>query len=460
MGSPQRNRQLTNELQQRRQALNNCFHARALVQHRAQLLVKREPRKPAAKAGKVVAQIIAHKITGIRKARPNHMLVALHHLRQVCGISVAHTHKKRQQPARPPNRKVALMFLHHRHQHFLRQLQIRFLERTQKCGRTLDKIGNLGQQPGIRRNRAVHLCSQLLRLLHDCAGARFMFKNNSVRPHALAVTVGRANLNHFTARRRIRAQRTRSAARLQAAPLKGQRLRINHCRKPAHRPGKRRRSAPRPPAHALLKLKRCKDARRQFCQHHSQRLACGAHQRHHVLAAVHAAPLQRTHRHALAARKTLRRRRGLPRSIKRIAHRRPARHRLRIRLQRRQPSNAHRQAARRSVHNNRTMRQPFRQQQLRQQQLQLRDRAVHICSGQLLRANLKQKGGRRFCERQLRGRPGCRLGAIHQQRVAQLCALRAPRFRYLPRQVAHALKKLRALGDAHRAARIQHIERM
>ena len=387
------------------------------------------------------------------------MLIALDHQFKVLSRAVAHANKKGKQRSVLDHRKIALLFLHHRGQHRLRELQKIGVKFAQKGSGTLDQIRDLGQQLVVRRNLALYPGCQPARISRDAFAPLGRFKHHAVLRQQRHIG---ARLGHFKRLRMRRAQRARLAPGGQPGVFKRQAGTSQQREQPAYRAREGHRVGPRQPAHAALKTQPVQNGRRNLDQNLGQWPPFFAHNRDDVSAAIEFAPFQIGNMDPLAAREAFRGASGVALGVESIAQRGAAHHLFELPLARRQFLNQHRQPAWRAPHAN----LPVWQTPLRQQGgnlfAQLRERAGEVPRRKLLHPDFKQvclRIGRRL--RQIRHRHSGRLGLLRgQQREAQLTALLDIPLRNLPHQRAHVAEKACPLGDADRAARIEHIEGM
>jgi len=252
-------------------------------------------------------QVIAHKEGCVGEARPDHVLVAVHHHIQPFFIPIAHGDKVGQQVVRVGgicHREITLVLFHHRNQHLTRQLEI-FLAKcaAQSRGR-FHQVRHFGEQCRVIEDRPAHSGGQRLHLIQDDCLAPGLVQQDTLGCQGGKIFRRRFHLDF---RRFQEAQTARAGAGTQPGVRERRHgiglARADQRQQPAD--GARKSDVAAVPTHGFIHAQPGDQTRQRFRQHLLGGFASLAYHRRGVPAAVHLAHLQITHSNTLAAGKAL-----------------------------------------------------------------------------------------------------------------------------------------------------------
>ncbi len=410
--------------------------------------------------------VVAHEEVRIGKAGADDVVVALYdQLAALEGLAaggrlVGDGDVVRQQlglHAALEDREVALVLLHYRDEHLARQGEVGGVKGAQQGLGGFHQVGHLCQQARFICRLAAYRGRQGRHLGLDGGFAGFGVQQDALLFQEAEISGSILNYKFFGL---VEAQAARAVAGAQPGVFKGDGLLAQQGQEPAQ--GPREGHVAAVPAHGFVEAQACHQAGQGFSQHLGCRAAGLAHQGGHIAPAVDLANLQVFELHAFAAGKALAGFGGLAQGVESPVGRRAFDHLLQVGLAGGHIFHISHQAARRTLHAHRPMRQAQLIQQGRQARAQLLQGGGQVADGQLFAADLDQERGGGGCggwgwEGGLNG-GGAGGGIFLQPGVFQLLALFKITLSHAARELAHAPEEGLALGQADGAARVEHVE--
>ena len=441
-----------------------------LVQHGAQLLVEGEGGQPGGEALQGLGRVVTVEEVRVRVASPDHPLVpGPHHAWMGQAVGVGHGDEIGQEllRLRGDDREVALVFLHHRDEDRLGQLQEALLEGAPHREGSLHQVRHLVQQSRVLRRDAPHLLGQAIHLLLDALTPLLPVQDHALGRDRLQVGVRRGDGEGGEAARGQVGRRVREAgpsahpATGHPGPGEGHHLVAEEGHHPAQGPGKAHVGLV--PAHGLVPTQAVHELGEELGQHLLGRAPLHPLHRVDVVVPHH----QVGHVHPLAAGEAQRGLGGLALGVEGPVRGWASPLHLLVRLAGGQLLDQGHQPPGRAGDGQRAVVQPGLLQEPAEEILELLDAVDHVRWGQLLGPQLQEQGlGRGDRDRGF----GLRLGhaslavaracvqAVLQPGELQALALLHVELRHLTGLAAHVREELGPLGHADGAPGVQDVE--